>query len=331
MTDYLRSLLESEKFLVLDGAMGTMLMDAGLTQGDPPEEWNVSLPDNVKKVHDAYIAAGSDVVLTNTFGGTSYRLKLHNFQDRVYEFNKAAAEIACRSAEAVDRPVLVAGSMGPSGELLAPMGSMTYEDCVAAFAEQARGLNDGGADILWVETMSDINEVRAAVEGAKSVSDLPIVATMSFDTNGRTMMGITATMAAEALDQLGLFAFGANCGNNLPDTEAAVREMRTAKPDAILVAKANAGIPRWGENGLEYDGTPEVMANFARRVSYAGASLIGGCCGSGPAHITEMRVALDKPIPEEELLPLAGVGTATVNGAVDGLEKRARTRRRRRK
>ncbi|MCB0031065.1 MAG: homocysteine S-methyltransferase family protein, partial [Anaerolineales bacterium] len=218
-------------------------------------------------------------------------------QDRVYEFNKAAAEVARQAADAADRPVLVAGSIGPSGELLQPMGNMSYEQAVAAFAEQARGLSDGGADLLWVETMSDINEVRAAVEGAKSVSDLPVVATMSFDTNGRTMMGITATEAAEAMAELGLAAFGANCGNNLPDTEAAIVAMHEAKPDALLVAKANAGIPRWGEDGLEYDGTPDVMANFARRVNFAGASLIGGCCGSSPAHIGEMRLALDNPVP----------------------------------
>ena len=326
----LQEIWSANTFLVLDGAMGTMLMDAGLTQGAAPEEWNVTQPDKVRQIHEAYIAAGSDIILTNSFGGTSFRLKLHNLQDRVYEFNRAAAVVARQAAVAVDRPVLVAGSIGPSGELLQPMGEMSYEAAVAAFAEQARGLNDGGADCLWVETMSDINEVRAAVKGARSVSELPIVATMSFDTNGRTMMGHSPTEVADALAELELLAFGANCGNNLPDTEAAIVAMHEARPEARLVAKANAGIPRWGEDGLEYDGTPEVMANFARRVHAAGATLIGGCCGSAPAHINQMRQALDNPIPANELLPLAGLASSPRNGAVPESRRPARARRRRR-
>lgn len=189
--DKLQQLLDTREAIVLDGAMGTVLFAAGLQSGAPPEAWNVLHPDRIRAVHRGYIRAGSDIILTNSFGGTRYRLKLHNLQDRAYELNRAAAQNARAEADAAGRPVLVAGSMGPTGELLAPMGSMTFDDARAAFAEQARGLAAGGADLLWVETMSDLEEARAAVEGARSVSDLPIAATMSFDTNGRTMMGVT--------------------------------------------------------------------------------------------------------------------------------------------
>ncbi|MEJ2747954.1 MAG: homocysteine S-methyltransferase family protein [Anaerolineae bacterium] len=174
----LQEFLAAEGHLLLDGAMGTMLMAAGLEQGAPPEGWNVSEPEKVRAVHRAYIEAGSNIILTNSFGGTSFRLKLHNLQDRVAELNRAAAANARAEADAAGHPVLVGGSMGPTGELFAPMGTMTFEEAKAAFAEQAAALDEGGVDILWVETMSDLEEVRAAVEGAKSVSDLPVVATI---------------------------------------------------------------------------------------------------------------------------------------------------------
>src|SRR5690606_34044082 len=188
----LLELLQSESVLLLDGAMGTELFARGLVSGGSPEAWNVEAPERVQDVHKAYVDAGSNIILTNSFGGTSYRLKLHNMQDRVVELNRAAAQNARAAADATERPVLVAGSMGPTGELLVPMGNMTYDECREAFAEQARGLVEGGVDILWVETMSDLDEVKAAVEGARSVApDLPICATMSYDTRGRTMMGVT--------------------------------------------------------------------------------------------------------------------------------------------
>lgn len=300
----LLELLQRQSVLLLDGAMGTELFKRGLISGGCPEEWNVSHPDRVQDVHRAYVEAGSDIILTNSFGGTHYRLKLHNLQDRVVELNRAAAQNARAVADAAGHTVLVAGSMGPTGELLMPMGSMSYEACRDAFAEQARGLIEGGVDLLWIETMSDLNEVKAAIEGARAVSaEIPICATMSYDTRGRTMMGVTGTQMAKELAGLGLTAIGANCGNNLIDTEAALAEMRAAAPEMILIAKANAGMPRYEGDKLIYDGTPEVMAAYADRVRRNGVALIGGCCGSGPAHIRMMRQVLDGAIPVPEAPP----------------------------
>lgn len=295
--------LQQQGFLVLDGAMGTQLFARGLVSGGSPEAWNVEYPERVQSVHQAYVEAGSDVILTNSFGGTRYRLKLHDLQDRVVELNRAAAQNARAAADAAGRPVLVAGSMGPTGELLVPMGNMTYEECRDAFAEQAQGLIEGGVDVLWVETMSDLNEVKAAIEGARAVSaDIPICATMSYDTRGRTMMGVTGAVMAQELGGLGLTAIGANCGNNLPETEAALAEMHAAMPDLILIAKANAGMPRFEGDKLVYDGTPEVMAAYADRVHQHGVALIGGCCGSGPEHIRMMKQVLTGAIPVPEVV-----------------------------
>lgn len=321
-------LLQSEEYLILDGAMGTLLMAAGLVQGAPPEKWNVVHPDRIRGVHDAYIEAGSQVILTNTFGGTRYRLKLHDLQDRVVELNRAAAETARAAADAAGRPVAVAGSMGPMGELLAPMGAASFEDARDAFAEQARGLVEGGVDVLWIETMSDLNEVRAAVAGAHSVSDLPVVTTMSFDTHGRTMMGVTPAEAAEGLWELGVAAMGANCGNNLPDTEAAISAMHQAAPDAPIVAKANAGIPHWEGDDLVYDGTPEVMAGYARRVRQYGARLIGSCCGSGPEHVRAMAEALSGWTPEAKVAPPSAATGETDDAGRSGRRRRRRSRTR---
>jgi 5-methyltetrahydrofolate--homocysteine methyltransferase len=301
----LLDLLQKESVLLLDGAMGTELFARGLVSGGSPEEWNVTHPERVQDVHKAYVEAGSNIILTNSFGGTRYRLKLHNFQDRVVELNRAAAQNARVAANAADHPVLVAGSMGPTGELLIPMGSMSYDECRDAFAEQARGLVEGGVDVLWVETMSDLNEVKAAIEGARSVDpDIPMCATMSYDTRGRTMMGVTGAQMVQELAGLGLTAVGANCGNNLIDTEAALAEMHTAAPDMLLIAKANAGMPRFEGDKLIYDGSPEVMAAYADRVRSHSIALIGGCCGSGPAHIRMMRQVLDGVIPVPEVEPL---------------------------
>jgi len=293
----LQKLLETGQPILLDGAMGTMLMDAGLVQGDPPEEWNVTHPDRIRAVHKGYIEAGSRVILTNSFGGTRFRLEMHNLQDRVIELNRAAAQNARAEADAAPDLVVVAGSMGPTGQLFEPMGTLTFDEAKAAFAEQAKGLAEGGVDVFWVETMSDLNEVKAAVEGARSVSDLPIVTTMSFDTHGHTMMGVSPVKALETLSALDVFAIGANCGTGSDELEVAVKAMREANPDVLLVAKANAGIPQVVKGGeIVYNGTPEVMAQYARNVRDMGISLIGGCCGSTPKHIRAMAEALESPV-----------------------------------
>ena len=320
----LAELLEANGFLVIDGAMGTELFAAGLTAGDPPELWNLDHPDRIRAIHQAYVDAGSDIVLTNSFGGNRHRLKLHSLEGRVPELNAAAASIGREVADAADRPVLVAGSMGPTGELIEPLGALTVAEAQEAFAEQAAGLSDGGADILWLETMSALPEVEAGVLGARSTSGLPIVVTLSFDTAGRTMMGITGEDAGALLAELGVDGIGANCGANLADTEAAVVAIRSACGNIPVVCKANAGIPVWKGAELEYDATPEILSAHAHRLREAGVSIIGACCGSTPDHIAMIRAVLDGDRPVPDITP--PVATATV-GSGERTDRRRRRRR----
>ncbi len=319
----LHELIDERGVLLIDGAMGTELFARGLESGGAPELWNVEHPDRVTAVHTDYVDAGSDIVLTNSFGGTGFRLKLHQADDRVIELNEAAARVARAAADAAGRRVLVAGSMGPTGELLEPMGSMTPDTCATAFAEQAKGLDAGGADVLWIETMSHLDEIASAVEGARSVSNLPICATLSYDTAGRTMMGVTGVEAVTRLAELGVDAVGANCGNNLADTEAALLEMRAANPDILLISKANAGMPQWIGAELHYSGSPEVMAAYAIRQRDAGIQIIGACCGSAPSHLAMMRKVLDGEIE----VPEVDVEVATVRHVVKPRERRDGRRR----
>jgi methionine synthase I (cobalamin-dependent) len=290
--DILSHLLQSGKPILLDGAMGTMLMDAGLESGDPPEEWNAIYPERVQKIHRAYIEAGSQIFLTNSFGGTSFRLSMHGLAERTVELNAAAGRIARQVADESNREVLVAGSIGPSGQLFEPMGTLTFEDAVSAFKDQASGLVEGGVDLFWIETMSDLDEIRAAVAGIREVSDLPITATMSFDTHGHTMMGVSPGRAVSELSQLDLVALGANCGTGSDELIEAIKAMKAEAPGVTLIAKANAGIPQVIGDEVLYNGSPEVMAAYAREVYKAGAQLIGGCCGNTPAHIQAMAKAL---------------------------------------
>ncbi len=304
MISKLAQLLATSETVVLDGAMGTMLFAAGLVSGASPESWNESHPDRIRDIHRQYIQAGSQIILTNSFGGTRFRLKLHNLQGRVHELNRAAARIARLEANNAPHLVLVAGSMGPTGELLVPLGSMEFRSAREAFAEQARGLVAGGVDLLWIETMSDLEEVRAAVEGIRSVTDLPVCATMSFDTNGRTMMGATPEEAVRTMSGWGLDAIGANCGNGTDELEGVIFTMHREAPEVTLIAKANAGLPQWRDNVLYYDATPASMAEYAQRVRALGASLIGGCCGNGPEHIRAIADTANVPlsIAERETL-----------------------------
>ncbi len=290
--------------ILADGGMGTMLMNAGLMFGDPPEQWNID-PQKiglVREIHRGYLDAGSQIILTNSFGGSPFRLKLHQLDSQVFELNRAAAQLA--RAEAGE--TVVGGSIGPSGELLDPLGELEYDAAVAGFAAQAAGLAAGGVDLLWVETMSDLQEVRAAVEGAcKGAPDLPIVATMTFDTRGFTMMGVSPADAVEALRELGLAAVGGNCGNGPAEIEGVIYGMRQTDPNLPLVAKSNAGMPQIVDGHAVYNGTPDIMASYARRVQALGATIIGACCGSSPAHIRAMAEALRLPAlnPDELELP----------------------------
>lgn len=310
MVNRFLKLLATGEPVLADGGMGTMLMAAGLLFGDPPEQWNV-LPDKrdkISAVHRGYLDAGAQIILTNSFGGNAFRLKLHQLQDRVGELNRAAAELA--RAEAGDAAV-VAGSMGPTGELFEPMGALTYDAAVEGFAAQAAGLAAGGADVLWIETMSDLNEVRAAVEGARrGAPALPVVATMTFDTRGCTMMGVTPADAVRALAELGLPAVGGNCGNGPAEIEGVIHGMRQVAPDLPLIAKSNAGMPEIVDDRAVYNGTPDVMAEYARRVRALGATIIGACCGSTPIHIRAMAEALRG---QPELDPVE-IGASAVTG-----------------
>jgi methionine synthase I (cobalamin-dependent) len=291
-------LLKSRAWLLADGATGTNYFQMGLTSGDAPELWNFDHPDRVRSLHRRFIDAGADIILTNSFGGNRYRLKLHDSQDRVREINMAAAGNARAEADAADRPVVVAGSMGPTGEIFEPVGTLPHDDGVAAFAEQALSLKEGGVDVLWIETMSSREELAAAAEGAKAAG-LPIVTTMSFDTNGRTMMGITPAAFAALADTLAVkpAAIGANCGTGAAELVATVLGITAATPDTIVVAKGNCGIPQYLDGHIHYDGTPELMADYACIVRDAGARIIGGCCGTSPEHLAAMRQALEAHSP----------------------------------
>jgi 5-methyltetrahydrofolate--homocysteine methyltransferase len=285
--------LQSGSVIVADGAMGTMLQAAGLPTGMAPEAWLLENPDPVRGVHSAYVEAGSNMILTCTFGGTRTRLTRPGLADRVAEVNRRAVEIA---REAAADEAYVAGDIGPLGEFLAPMGKLTYEQAVEIFAEQATALAEAGVDVLYVETMSDLNEARAAVEGAQQAisgrADIPILITLSFDRHGRTNMGVSPEQAAEALLAMGVDAIGANCGATLEMTEGAVAKMHEFAPEAILVAKPNAGKPHMVGREEVYDATPEDMADYARKFVALGARVVGGCCGSTPAHIQAIAQAM---------------------------------------
>ena len=293
--DRLIEFLNSQPVILGDGAMGTMLQQAGLTSGGAPEEWNVSHPEVIKGIYQGYVDAGSQVITTNSFGGNRFRLALHEYQDRVIEFNRAAASLAREVAAEAGRAVLVAGSIGPTGEILFPLGTRTVDEARDAFAEQARGLHEGGVDFFLVETMSALEEVQAAVEGIRLASDRPVAVTMTFDTRFHTMMGVSPVQAVKAIYDLGVRVIGANCGNGPEETRRILTEMVAVKPDDVyLVAQSNAGLPKWANKQIHYDGTPEVMADYAEQMRTLGVKYIGACCGSTPAHIAAMKVALGK-------------------------------------
>ena len=288
----LNELVAEDHVLLMDGAMGTMLQDAGLDDGGAGELWNVERADEIEAIHEAYAQAGARVLTTNTFGGTRPRLAMHDLEDRVEELSRAGAAIARRVADR--HGALVAGDLGPTGELLAPLGAMEPDEAEGYFAEQLRGLVAGGIDLVLIETMSDLGEVEAAVRAARSTApDVPIAATLSFDTNLRTMMGVTPAAAVTALAALGVEAVGANCGRGPEEMEAIAAQLVEARPDGVLLlAQSNAGLPRPVGDRFQYDASPEVMAAHVARLRELGVDLIGGCCGSTPAHLAAMREAL---------------------------------------
>lgn len=287
--------LKEKPCLMADGATGTNLFAAGLLSGDSPEFWNIEHPDRIVAHHQAFLRSGADILLTNTFGGTRHRLKLHNGQDRVAEINIAAARLARKAADSTGRRVLIAGSIGPTGELFAPLGPLTHESGKEAFLEQAQALKEGGVDLLWIETMSARDEIAAAADAAQETG-LPFVTTCSFDTNGRTMMGLTPAEFAQFVHTFPVppVAYGANCGVGASELVVSVLEMaKAAQAGDILIAKGNCGVPYYEDGKVKYNGTPELMADYARLVLNAGARIIGGCCGTSYEHLASIRRALD--------------------------------------
>jgi len=288
-----QALVERGGAALADGAMGTMLFDQGLESGGSPELWNIDHPDRVGAIHRGYLDAGADLILTNTFGGNRFRLALHGLEGRVQELNRAGARIAREAADAIGQDKLVAGDIGPSGGILEPLGDLAFEAAVAGFAEQARALIGGEVDVVWIETMSDLEEVRAAMEGVRRVSPtIPLLTTMTFDTRGHTMMGVSPEQAVDALHGWGAAAVGGNCGNGPEEILDVVEKMRRRAPQVRLLAKANAGVPAWKNGRAVYGAGPEEMGAYAAAVAERGAWLIGACCGSTPAHLQAMAQSL---------------------------------------
>ena len=278
--------------LLGDGAMATMLQEMGLTGGDAPELWNVENQDAVQAVYRGYAEAGCHIITTNTFGGTTARLKMHDLQDRLGELNAAGVRLARAVAdEAGD--VLVGASVGPTGELLDPLGVLTLEEAIALFAEQVAVLAEAGADFILTETMSDLQEVEAAVRAVEQVTELPVVCLLTFDTNLHTMMGVSPKQAVETLAAWGVQVIGANCGNGPAEIQTVMTEMVEHRPPGVvLYAQSNAGLPVLQGGDVYYDGTPEVMADYARQMQALGVDVIGGCCGTTPTHLRAMRAAM---------------------------------------
>ncbi|MBZ9773193.1 betaine--homocysteine S-methyltransferase [Mesorhizobium sp. CO1-1-8] len=293
-TNPIDALLAEKGVLLADGATGTNLFAMGLEAGEAPELLNEMAPDTITSLHQNFVDAGADIILTNSFGGTRHRLKLHHAQDRVHALNKRAAELARAVADRAGRKVIVAGSVGPTGELLVPLGAMTYDEAVDAFAEQIEGLKEGGAEVAWIETMSAPDEIRAAAEAAIRVG-LPYTYTGSFDTAGRTMMGLLPKDIHGVTDGLSQapLGVGANCGVGASDILASLLDMTEAKPEATVIVKGNCGIPEFRGTEIHYSGTPELMADYVRLAVDSGAKIIGGCCGTSFQHLAAMRKALD--------------------------------------
>jgi 5-methyltetrahydrofolate--homocysteine methyltransferase len=282
--------LGTGRVLVADGATGTNYQQMGLAIGVAPEEWVEAEPQKVIGLHRAFIAAGADIILTNTFGGTPVRLRETSFAGRAGELNRRAAHLA-REAASSRADVLVAGSMGPTGMLLEPLGDLRASQAREAYAEQAAGLADGGVDLLLLETFFALEEALAAIEGVRRSTDLPLVVTFSFDQETRTMMGLSPTKMIEAVGPLEVAAIGANCGRTLDDMEVITRELAVAQAGIPLWIKPNAGLPRMQGDIARYDITPERMADYVARFIKAGAQIVGGCCGTSPEHLAAIARA----------------------------------------
>jgi 5-methyltetrahydrofolate--homocysteine methyltransferase len=286
--------LKAGEILVADGATGTNYQAMGIEIGVPPEEWVFDKPENVVSLHRAFIDAGSDIILTCTFGGTRLRMRDSKYADRAPELNRRAVELARQAVHESGRDVLVAGSMGPTGMLMEPYGELTHDMAVDAFAEQAGALAEGGVDFFLLETFFALEEAKAAIEGVKRASALPLVVSFSFDQGTRTMMGLTPTEVVRAIVPLGVAAIGANCGKSLDAMEQIATEMSAMNPGVPLWIKPNAGLPRMDGDVARYDTEPAMMAEYTARYIRAGAQIVGGCCGNSPAHVAAIAQAAKK-------------------------------------
>ena len=332
----LSRMLASRDWIMADGATGTNLFNMGLSSGEPPELWNVDEPGNIRKLYSMAVEAGSDLFLTNTFGGNAARLKLHNAQGRVRELNRAGVELGREIADKAGRPVIVAGSVGPTGEIFEPMGTMTHATAVEIFHDQLVGMKERGDDVVWVETISADEEYKAAAEACR-LAGVAWCGTMSFDTAGRTMMGVTSAAMTDMVEKLPNppIAFGANCGVGASDLLRTVLGFVAQGTERPIIAKGNAGIPKYHEGHIHYDGTPELMAEYAVLARDAGVRLIGGCCGTMPTHLRAMRDALESrpkgPRPTLDMISdaLGGFSSASDGtGDTSGDPKRERRGRR---
>ena len=281
--------IQKGRVLVSDGAWGTFLQQKGLQPGECPEEWNISRPDDVFEIAQSYVGAGVDMIETNSFGGNYFKLKNYGLEGRVFEINKAAAEIS-RKAAGADRFVL--GSVGPTGKLLI-MEEVTEGELYNAFKEQSIALEAGGADAIVIETMTDLEEARIAVKAARENTRCEVICTMTFDKiiggEYRTMMGISPTEMSEALVESGAEVIGANCGNGIADMIGIVKEIRQVNATVPILIHANAGMPHYHDGVTTFPESPDDMAARVKEIVEAGANIIGGCCGTTPDHICEVR------------------------------------------
>ncbi|WP_300030550.1 betaine--homocysteine S-methyltransferase [uncultured Roseobacter sp.] len=337
MTNSLDALLQEKGTLLADGATGTNLFNMGLMSGDAPELWNTQHPDRIRTLYKGAVDAGSDLFLTNSFGANASRLKLHDAAKRAHELSRVAAEIGRDVADTAGRTVIVAGSVGPTGEIMEPVGALSHSVAVEMFHETADGLKAGGADVGWLETISAPEEYRAAAEGF-ALAGLPWCGTMSFDTAGRTMMGVTSADMVRMISELGdnaPLAYGANCGTGASDLLRTVLGFAAQGAEQPIIAKGNAGIPKYVDGHIHYDGTPELMADYAVMARACGARIVGGCCGTMPEHLALMREALDtrvmtSPPSLEEIADRLGAFSSATDGTGDNEQPQRRTSRRRR-
>lgn len=286
-------LLDSGKTLIGDGAMGTLLQEKGLTDGGAPELWNVEKPEIIEEIFDKYAEAGANFLTTNTFGGSAPRLQMHSLEDRLFELNKAASEIA-KKVSSKYPDVFVMGDVGPTGELMEPMGTLTVAGAKEIFTEQIKALLAGGADGILIETMSDLSEVQAAVQAVQEIDpEIPIIVMLSFDTNLRTMMGVKPAQAITEISKMSVKIIGANCGRGTDEIRVIAKEMSENKIEGVyLITQSNAGLPKLVGADFVYDGTPEEMAKYAVDMKNLGINIIGACCGSTPEHIAAIRNAV---------------------------------------